>query len=80
MPVLLDVARDDDWLHPIERRDAASLAPIKELLDRLSVSKPRVLVANRDGEEFEEAANAFVTCGLNGRRAGQSSPIRVSSF
>jgi hypothetical protein len=53
---LLDVARNVERLHRCERGDAVHLTPCQKFTDSPRVGAPRVGIADRDSEKFEEAS------------------------
>jgi hypothetical protein len=75
---LLDIARHMHGPHVFDAHDAPALAPAQEGDGRLAVGRAGVLVADIDGEEFEEAPGGPFPCPLNQRR--QLGRCRVKDY
>jgi hypothetical protein len=53
--------RHRDRLNILQATEARALAPIQELADGMTVSDPRVLVADGNGKKFEVSLGRFRT-------------------
>jgi hypothetical protein len=68
---LLDVEGDMDRLDPPQPVYASALAPGEKLPDVVIVGDAGILVANRCGEEFQEASHRVLAGVGNERRNGR---------
>ena len=64
---LLDIRGDMDRLDAPEFANPLPLAPAQESARRPRIGRPRVFVADVDGEEFEEAPHGSRPCPGNQR-------------